>query len=188
MELTDPRSSQGQRYEQIQVLLVIVLAMLSGQNSLRQIAAWSQQMDYRLYRRLGFRRFYRPSYGTIRRTLVGIDAKQLEEKLRKWIEGLVALVEQVHPEWVSGITFDGKYLRGSGKVDEEIDSVRVLHAMLEPLGMVLTSQQIPEGTNEIGVREDLLADLVLKGKIISGDALHTNQAFAKTILEKGGTI
>ncbi len=188
MEITDPRSSRGRRYEQIQVLLVVVIAMLCGQNSLRQIAAWSQQMDYRLYRRLGLHRFYRPTYGAIRGILLGINAEQLEEKLRKWMEGLVALIEAVHPEWVSGLSFDGKYLRGSGKVNEEIASVKVLHAMLEPLGVILASQLIPEDTNEIGVREALLADLILEGKIVSGDALHTNQTFAKTILEKGGTI
>ena len=187
MELDDPRQRQGQRYSQLQVLLVVVLALLSGANSLRQIAAWSQQMEYRLYRRLGLRRLQRPSYGAIRGVLLGIDAEQLEEKLGQWIMELAAVIERVHPEWVDGISFDGKFLRGSGKVDVEIASVKVLHALLVPLGLLLASQVIPAGSSEVRVREALLADLVLEGKLVSADALHTHQALATTILEKGGT-
>ena len=188
MELDDPRQSQGRRYRQIQVLLVVVLALLCGANSLRQMAAWSQNMDYRLYRRLGLRRLQRPAYGAIRGVLLGIDAEQLAEKLRQWIEELVAVIEPVHPEWVEGISFDGKFLRGSGKIDDEIASVKVLHALLVPLGLLLASQVIPEGSSEVTVREALLADLVLEGKWVSADALHTNQALATTVLEKGGTF
>lgn len=45
---------------------------------------------------------------------------------------------------------------------------------------------MPEKTNEIGAVNELLAGLILKGRVITMDALLTQRKLAEAILAQGG--
>jgi hypothetical protein len=48
----DPRQPRGKRHPLAAVLVVVILALINQQNSLRQIAAWAQGLDQRSRQRL----------------------------------------------------------------------------------------------------------------------------------------
>jgi predicted transposase YbfD/YdcC len=175
--LRDWRKTQGQRYAIKTVLTVALLAILSGENSLRGIARWA------LSKALGLKARRIPGYETIRTVLRDVDVNESERGLRDWAAQVAAAYE---PETWSGLAVDGKTLCGSQ--DGEQGAVHVLSVFCHDREMVLGQQAVNGKTNEIPVARDLLKTLGLEGMLITCDALHTQRETAELIVEKGGPI
>jgi hypothetical protein len=189
-DLPDPRTAQGQRYGQAGVLALVTLALMAQQNSLRQIAAWVDAQDPALGARLGFRFGRMPSYGTLRRMLLGLDLDHLRRSLQAWAQELThgLPVTDAPPQPLIAIAIDGKTLRGSANAAEQTPAVRLLSAFVHDLGATLAQQPIAVTTNELGTLPQLLGELVLSGTIATLDAHYTNREVARTIRKKGGII
>ena len=90
------------------------------------------------------------------------------------------------------IAVDAKTLRNSGDEQEGTPVLRVLSALVQGLGLVLATIEIPPGTNELGVIKLLLGmvdEIVgLEGKVITLDAIFTQKEVAESIVKKGGII
>lgn len=185
-QLTEFRQATGKRHELAKVVILVVLGLLCGHNSLRQIATWGQSLDRATRQRLGNRHGQVASYSTIRRVLIGLDAQELAQALQAWLEEALALSGPVNE--LSGLALDGKTLRGSGDEGADVPALQVLNAVVHELGVVIASQAIPRQTNELGAMPDFLEQLLLKGRVVTTDALHAQRDQAETILEKGGTI
>ncbi len=116
----------------------------------------------------------------------------LEAKLTQWAEAvLMALRTRVAQEgegleWVEweAVAVDGKSPRGSRKQGDA--NAHLLSALSQSIGLVLGQVAVDDKTNEINAMLDLLAALVLRGKVITGDALLTQHKIAKQIVEHGG--
>ena len=83
-----------------------------------------------------------------------------------------------------GSAIDGKTLRGSRK--QGAPGVHLLSAVSHRLGLTLAQQAVDAKTNEITAIHDLLRGLALAGRVITMDALLTQRAVARTIVEAGG--
>jgi hypothetical protein len=188
--LPDHRSPSGKRFNQAGVLTLVVLALLSQQNSLRQIAAWVAVQDVALSTRLGFRFGRLPSYGTIRRVLLGLDLPALRAALAAWLHDLTRTLPLTHPSALplTGVAIDGKSVRGSADPATELPALRLLSAVVHDLGATLAQQPIASSTNELGSLPTLLQDLVLADTLVTLDAHFTTREVATTIREKRGTI
>ncbi len=81
------------------------------------------------------------------------------------------------------VAVDGKTLRGSRK--QRAADAHLLSALSQDFGLVLGQVAVPDRTNEIVAMLDLLAQLVLPGKVITGDALLTQHKIVQTIVEQG---
>jgi hypothetical protein len=181
--LSDWRKPKGKRYEIGLVLTVTFLALLSGENSLRGIAAWVKEQREPLRRALRLKRSRMPGYETIRTVLRDVDIGELEKRLHDWA-AQVAVAYRLE-NW-PGLALDGKTLRGSR--GEEQAAVHLLSAFLHDLELVMGQQAVAGKTNEIPVARDLLETLTLEGLLITCDALHTQRKTAELIVEKGGPI
>ena len=184
VELPDLRQAKGKRHEQAKVIILVVLALLCGQNSLRRIAAWGQQLDPHSRRRLANRHGQVARYGTIRRVLLGLEAEALAAALQNWVEEVLAAYAP--PAGLVGLALDGKTLRGSAASEAELPALQVLNAMVHPLAVVLDSQAVPSQTNELGAMPKFLQHLLLSGRVVTTDALHAQRDQAQIILEKEG--
>ena len=81
---------------------------------------------------------------------------------------------------------DGKTLRGSKK--QGADLHHLLSAVEHKTGMTLIQVPVDGKTNEIPLTQVLLERLYLEGRVITTDALLTQKAIAKAIVQKGGAI
>jgi hypothetical protein len=189
-DLPDSRVAEGKRYNQAGVLALVTLALIAQQNSLRQIASWVDAQDPALGARLGFRFGRMPSYGTIRRVLLGLDLQGLRLAFQAWVQDLTRSVPvtDAPPPPLLGVAIDGKTVRGSANAAEETPALRLVSAFVHDLGTTLAQHPIAASTNEVGTLPELLQDLVLEGLIISLDAHYTNRTVATTIRKKGDTI
>ncbi len=183
-DVPDWRQAKGRRHLLPVILNLVVVALINQQNSLRQIASWAQGLDRQTRARLQFRHGRPPSFETIRRTLKGIDTVALAAAIQQWMEEVLSSLPIPN---LQALAIDGKTLRGSGDEDNATRALQVLNVLVHQLGVIITSQAVPPGTNEIGAAKQLLEELVLTGRIVTMDALFTQQELAQSILEKGGT-
>ena len=187
MELEDPRDVKGRRYSLVSVLLLIVVALLSGCESINEIVAWGRGLDWESRHRLGFRRNQIPSASTIRRVLGRLDAGALAAVMNGWLEEIGAwLLEQSGMKGKQGLSIDGKRLRGSDEAGEGV--VQVLSAALHELGHTVGLLRIPEGAGEGTAIKELLEALVLEERIVTLDALLGHRGTVRLVREKRGTI
>lgn len=184
LELPDVRHAKGKRHELAKVIILVVLALLCGHNSLRQIAKWGRHLDTESRQRLGNGHGKVGSYSTIRRVLLSLEAVTLARALQSWVEEVLAAYPQ--PSELVGLALDGKTLRGSGDSEADIPALQVLNAVVHNLAVVLDSQAVPAETNELGAMPDFLEPLLLKERVVTSDALHAQRDQAQTILQKEG--
>jgi hypothetical protein len=173
-QLADYR--ENPRYPLEGLLTFICLAMMCGCNGLREIARWGQIHRWELSERLGFERYQMPKYGTIRRLLMRLDEHAFTAVISEWGEQVLATYGQETA--LSGIAIDGKTLRGTRT--DELPAVVLISALSHELHQVLGQYEVESKTNEIKGVMPLLADLVLEGRVITVDALHTQRTIAET--------
>ena len=80
--------------------------------------------------------------------------------------------------------WDGKTLRGTRKRDQRTEQVLV--RMQRALGKILASHAIPDNTNELTVALELARQLILKGKLIVGDALYCQRELCEAVVQQEG--
>ena len=169
-------------YPLFSLAALILLAMLCeaprGQTDLAKFAGTLSQGQRRA---LGIRRnphgqYPAPSQSTFSRFLAGVNPLKLQEKLLE----IQRLVRGAAPK-DELVVIDGKEPRhGSGS--------SVLSAVTVPSQHCLGSAMVDQKTNEIPVaQKQLIPSLDLEGRLVSLDALHTQDETARAVvMESGG--
>lgn len=177
--LNDLRSSQGLRYPLAVILVLMVLAKLSGEDTPSGIAEWAQYRSDELSEHLKLNRKRMPHHSTYRRIMAEVvDADEFELLVSNYLIGKQYFGKKVL------ISIDGKVLRGT--LNEEQDGTYLLAAYLPSEGLVLMEVESGGKGKEIPAALTLLKTLDLREKIVIGDALHTQREASKEICVGGG--
>ena len=83
------------------------------------------------------------------------------------------------------IVFDGKTLRGTIPTGQS-QGVHLLAAYLPAEGIVLVQVAVANKEHEIVAAPKVLASLDLRGKIVIGDAMHTQRELSVQVLAADG--
>ena len=87
------------------------------------------------------------------------------------------------PRTEAALIVDGKTLRGALKVDAEV--TQMVTALDHRLGLTAGAAEVQEG-HEIAAVQALLAQVVVEGKVVTLDALHTQRQTAQQLGDAGG--
>lgn len=177
LKLTDLRKARGKQYSLVTLLMIILLAKLSGQDKPVEIADWAKNNQGRLVELLKLKRDKMPNHNTYRRVLA----------YKVYREEIEQLVREHHAQGEQGNHYgvDGKAVRGTRQVDElRGDHLLSVYDIQE--GKVLVQMDVDCKENEIVVAPQALSGLNLTGKLISADAMHTQRAFSAQIVDAGG--
>jgi len=183
-QVPDPRDPRGVRHPWTAVLLLVCCALLCGARQLAAIADWGRDHSPALTAALGFTRPQTPCCATLHTLLSALDWEAFAAQLQTWMQAVdLALGTQDPTAWEAALAVDGKCLRGALKLGAEVTAL--VSALSHRLGLTVGVAAVPAG-DEIGAVETLLSQLVLAGKVVTLDALHTQGDTARLILERGG--
>ncbi len=178
--LTDQRCRRGIRYPLPIALTMIVLAKLGGEDGPRGMAEWLSNRIEFLVEHLQLTRSSVPHPVTISRILG--KAIEVEE-----LENMVAAYFQSCPEAGQSvvISMDGKTIRSTIPYGQT-QGLHLLALYLPTEGLVLMQMEVDRKENEIAVAPRILQMVDLQGKVVVGDALHTQRDLSAQIVEAGG--
>jgi predicted transposase YbfD/YdcC len=184
--LPDPRRRRGRRYTYGALVALASAGMLGGANSVTAIFRWGRDAPDEVLLALGITarkrtgRIATPSLKTLRRLLKDLDGAALDLALARWVSVQVAagriMAGQV------ALALDGKVMRGSRDAD---GTVHLFAALLHGEAVVTGQMAIANKTGETKAFAPLLDQLDITGAVITADALHTVQAHAIYLRERG---
>jgi len=119
-----------------------------------------------------------PLHDTYRRFFMRVNPKKLEQCFIEWIQAVSGITEG------RIISIDGKCLRGSKGNNPSF--VHMVSAWCNTNNMVLAQQKVDEKSNEITAIPALLEILVIKGCIVTIDAMGCQRSIAEKIVEGEG--
>jgi hypothetical protein len=176
---SDPRKAKGKRYSLLTLLVVIFLPKLSGQDKPGEIADWARNHAETLVSLLQLLRAWMPHHNTIQRVF---QAMVSEAELAQ----LLAAYHQAPGAGQGAIlALDGKALKGTRTAEPE-PCGHVLSVYDGQTPRVLAQQAVDSKANEIVAALQALAQVALAGKIVTGDAFHTQRALSAAIVAQGG--
>jgi hypothetical protein len=179
-QIPDPRGRKGRRHPMVAMLTAIVCAILTGARGYRAIAHWVRSQNITVWRWLGFHR-KPPCANSFRNVLMALNPDILEAVLRQW---MVQIVESPTPNAVQSVAMDGKTLCNTLSAHER--NVQLLSLLDQATGGVLSQQAVPPTTNEAKTAADLLKTIVLKGRLVTGDAMFCQRELCDEIVDSGG--
>jgi predicted transposase YbfD/YdcC len=169
--LEDPRTRQS-RHDLRELLLVAVCAVLSGADGWAAVALWGQAKLPWLRRFLPFDHGV-ASHDTFGRVFALLDAARFEERFIAWMGEVCGALEGLH------IAIDGKTAKRSRSAGGK--ALHLVSAFAQGLGLTLGQVKTAEKSNEITAIPELLDALLLKGCIVTLDAMGCQKAIAAKI-------
>jgi len=178
--LRDPRIERRKKHKLLDIIILSVLAVLSGAESYDSIELFGK-MNLSFLKQILDLKNGVPSHDTINRVFQSLNPSQFERHFISWVQGLKddGIMERV-------ISIDGKTVRGSKDSFHSRSPLHSVHAWSVENGICLGQMACDEKTNEITVIPQLLDLLEIKKSIITIDAMGTQIAIAEKIIEKGG--
>jgi hypothetical protein len=180
--LRDPRRFGGKRHRQVaSIVAIATTALIAGNNHLLAIGQFAQTLSQHQLCALGAtrsrktRQYLAPSETTLRRTLQRLDPDQLDTLVCDWLRS------HLQDSDLAVLAVDGKCARTASKINGQ--SLTLFASLDLQTRQVRRQLQIPAKTNEIPALKDLLADLNLRGTLVTLDALHTQKETARFLVQ-----
>jgi predicted transposase YbfD/YdcC len=177
--IPDPRIDRCKKHNLADILLLCIIAMVCGVESVEDIVFFGDAHEPWLKQYLALPHGI-PSADTILRVLGRIDHRKFEACFRSWTQSYFK--ERMSPGSI--ITLDGKTVRGS--VSEEGKAIHIVSAWADELGLALGQIQTAEKSNEITAIPVLLEALDISGCIVTIDAMGCQKTIAPNIVAKHG--
>ncbi len=176
--LTDPRVERTKEHQLLDILTIALCAIISGADE------WVAMEAYGNAKREWFDTFLTlpsgiPSHDTFGRLFAALDPDQFQHCFLAWVQSTVALTEG------AVVACDGKTVRRSHDRGAGKAAVHMVSAWASANRLVLGQIAVDEKSNEITALPALLNLLMLKGCIVTIDAMGCQTAIAETIIDRG---
>jgi predicted transposase YbfD/YdcC len=176
--ILDPRASSGRRFSLQSVLGIIIAGTLAGRNSVRSIARWAKSLTEEELKALGISRKKAPTQTTMHEVLVRLDEKLIEEAFSSWAQTFIDENKLLQ------IAIDGKTLKASRT--NEYPALHLLSAYCIEISSTIAQVAVGAKKNEITAAKEMLFDMPLNGKFITGDAIFCQKELCNIILKNKG--
>lgn len=179
-QITDTRKAKGKIYPLSFILVIIMLAKMSGEDKPSAIAEWIRLRKTQLVTAFGRQKERVPCLNTIRTVLSEVVS----------IEELQKITNQFLHKSFGGqqsqlVSIDGKTMRGTIPKGGH-QGVHLLAAYLPEEGIVLAQIAVDSKENEISAAPKLIQQLDLRQRVVCGDAMLTQKDISVEVLAQGG--
>jgi predicted transposase YbfD/YdcC len=175
-ELEDPRQQSKVCYPLDEILLLCLLAVLAGAETITDIALFGVK-KLALLRR--FRPFAggTPAHDHLGDILAALDPEQFQKCFVAWVAALTGAPEGL-------IAIDGKTSRGSAGKRRGQPAIHMVSAFAASQRLVLGQVKVADKSNEIVAIPQLLDLLAIEGAVVSIDAIGCQREIARKIIDK----
>lgn len=180
-QVPDPRGRKGRRFTVSAMLAAVVCGLLCGIRGYETLVEWLHDLPVDFWHLLGFTR-RPPKKDAFRKLLMRLDPEQLQSVLSEWIEHDLGL--PLGEDALQAVSFDGKSLCGT--LRPHARAVQLLSAVDHTSGCVLSQCRVDAKTNEHKAALELLTTLVLKGRLVVGDAIYCQRDLCARVVEAAG--
>lgn len=175
-DLRDPRQQSKVQYPLNEVLLLCLLAILAGAETIADIARFGEKKLSLLRRFLPFRDGT-PAHDHLGDILAALDPEQFQRCFVSWVSALTGIPADV-------IAIDGKTSRRSYQKKGAKDAIHMVSAFASRQRLVLGQAKVADKSNEIIAIPKLLDMLAIEGAIVTIDAMGCQRAIARKIVDK----
>ncbi len=178
----DHRHKRGRRYEAATVLTILLVAKLSGEQTISGAAHWAKLREAWLTGALGIESL--PCANTYSYVCAHLDVVELNIVVR---DGLRQLAPERTADELVHWAIDGKMLRGSHcRTPEAVEGQEVLNVYAVDSGHLQHCEMIESKGYEAATAQEYIEQTDCSGIVITADALHTRPRFVRRIREQQG--
>jgi hypothetical protein len=181
-DLPDTRRAQGKLYKLNHVLVCVVLSILCGGRSYRDVHRFIKIHLKKLNNLLGMNWKQAPTHSTLQEILSGIKKQALEWYFRQHSKLLDEGKEAVKNG--TFVAIDGKSLRGSFDHMHDKGALNMISAYCTNNAFILGHIEASDKSNEIPAVQQLLNGFGLKGCVYTLDAMHCQKKPLKSFVPK----
>ena len=161
-----------------EALTIVILGSFCGLRNVNQIHQWasSDRVSEFIAKYFAIKKI--PCYYWLLCLLKIIKPKSLNECFMRWAQSFL-------PESIKGLTlsFDGKTIRSTGKMDKYDSPLHILSAHVAELGITIGQQTVDGKSNEIPAVRELIDLLKIEGCVVVADALNCQKETARAIID-----
>jgi transposase DDE domain len=176
--INDVRQQSKVRHKLLDIVVIVLFAKLSNADD------WEEIEDFAYYNEDFLKQYISlengiPSHDTIQRVMSNINPQCIQSLYEKWNK---LLSKEDGEKLKKIICIDGKTMRGSSS--KEHKAQHIVSAWSDTDGICLGQKTVEEKTNEITAIPQLLNTIMIKGTVVTIDAMGTQTAIAEKIKEK----
>ena len=174
--IKDPRLERTKDHLLLDIIFITIAAVICGAETWNDIEAFGKAKQEWLKSFLKLPNGI-PTHDTFNRLYAALDSKELGQCFLSWTQSVTKLTAG------EVVSIDGKALRGS-RDQAKKSIVHMVSAWAGINNIVLGQQKVDSKSNEITAIPPLLAVLVLKGCIVTIDAMGCQKDIASAIVAK----
>jgi len=177
--LKDKRRGQAQQHKIDVVLMITIMATMSGYQGYRAIGDFAQRYKKQIIKYLELPKERVPAYATVRRVVQEVDHKKFGDIFTKWMKHYM---KKSNSEWIA---VDGKAIKGTKQKEEDKKLAHLVSFFASDSKEILIARKTASKSNEIPLVQTMMEEFPLKDMIITLDALHCQTKTLKAIKDSG---
>ena len=175
--LKDGRRGQAQQHKIDVVLMITIMATMSGYKGYRAIGDFAARYKDHIVKYLELPKDRVPAYATIRRVIQEIDQKKFGDIFTKWMKHYM---KKSNSQWIA---VDGKAIKGTKQKEEDMKLAHLVSFFASDSKEILIARKTADKSNEIPLVQEMMKEFPLKDMVITLDALHCQTKTLKIIKE-----
>ena len=183
-ELEDPRSEINRQHPLVSVVVIALMAVLAGASGPTAIAKWALIKEELLRKLLPLPNGV-PRKDVFRRVLSALQPAAFQACFVNWLQSLRAAAAAATDIDQPVLAIDGKTLRRSHDQRKGLGALHSVSIWASEFGLSLGQVATDQKSNEITAIPQLLKLVDIRGAIITIDAMGTQRAIAKGIIDGG---
>jgi len=183
-DLEDPRDTVNRKHPLVSVVVIAMMAVLSGAGGPTAIARWAALKAEFLAGVLHLPHGV-PRKDVFRRVLGLLQPAAFQACFADWLRALRARAAEAAGVDRPVLAVDGKTARRSHDRGKGLGALHCVSAWASDFGLSLGQVACPEKSNEITAIPELLRLVDIEGAIITIDALGAQKAIAEQIVDSG---
>ncbi len=174
--LEDPRDIRGKRHELVNILIMTIYGILCGYTDFTNLADFLKVYEDYFTSLLRLENGT-PSHDTLSNVFSIIDSKKFLQIFVDWIKEIVK-DNGIH------LSIDGKAIKSARDKINGGNTPYIVSAFLSDIGISVGQVKVDDKSNELTAIPELIRLLDIEGKIITIDAIGTQEEICNLIISK----